>query len=574
VDIFDSLTATGVAWDPAGDADRDQQMRSLSTRRADGLEEKLSRLTVRPMRATASGNRRPAGRRRLTPAGPPSLAVVALNRLGFGPRVGDLEAFTAGGATDAGRLEAWLDAQLSPQSIEDTELEAKIAAAGFTTLEKSADELWADHILAEPEHKERVRPLDETARAAFLRAIYSRRQLLEVLTDFWHNHFNVYAWDYYTAPVWVAYDRDVIRGNAMGNFRKMLGEVAASWPMLYYLDNYLSSRAGPNENYARELFELHAMGAENYLGVVPQDEVARDAEDRPVGYVDGDVYEATRCFTGWTFDYDNGVFTHRDDWHDRFQKRVLAHSLAPDQPPLRDGQDVLDLLADHPGTARFISRKLCRRLIGDDPPESVVESAAAVFFAHRDATDQLKRVVETIVLSQEFSETWGEKVKRPFELVVSAMRAVDADLSFALDDKRTDSFLWLFERTGHLPFAWRAPDGYSDFKKDWLSTSPLTMSWRLLNWLVDQDHEDGSPVVDVVSETPESVTNPIELADFWIQRILGRSMTPADRQEVIDMMAQGRNPELAVPYRSDESARDRLRTMVALIMLSPDFLWR
>jgi uncharacterized protein (DUF1800 family) len=499
---------------------------------------------------------------------------MALNRLGFGPRAGDLEAFMAGGASDADRLEAWLEAQLEPQSIDDLELDARIAAAGFTTLGKSASDLWADHILADPEHKERVRPLYETARAVFLRAVHSRRQLLEVLADFWHNHFNVYAWDYYTAPVWVAYDRDVIRGNALGNFRKMLGDVAASWPMLYYLDNYLSSRAGPNENYARELFELHAMGAENYLGVAAQDDVAVDGQGRPVGYVDGDVYEATRCFTGWTFDYDNGVFEHREDWHDRFQKRVLGRSLPPDQPPLKDGQDVLDLLADHPGTARFICRKLCRRLVGDDPPESLVESAAAVFTAHRESPDQLKRVVRTIVLSTEFSETWGEKVKRPFELVVSAMRAVNGELTYSLDDSKTDSFLWLFERTGHLPFAWRAPDGYSDLMEDWLSTSPLTMSWRLINWLVDLEYEDGRPAVDVVAETPQSIQNPVELADYWIQRILGRSMTPADRREVVDMMAQGRNPELPVPYRTDESTRDRLRTMVALIMLAPDFLWR
>ena len=136
----------------------------------------------------------------------------------------------------------------------------------------------------------------------------SRRQLAEVLADFWHNHFNVYGPDSWAAPVWSHWDRVVIRGNALGNFRTMLGQVAEHPAMLYYLDNYTNTSAGPNENWARELFELNTLGAENYLGVKRQADVPVDGAGAPTGYVDDDVFEATRCFTGWTFDFDTGLF--------------------------------------------------------------------------------------------------------------------------------------------------------------------------------------------------------------------------------------------------------------------------
>ena len=130
------------------------------------------------------------------------------------------------------------------------------------------------------------------------------------MVDFWHNHFNVYAWDYWTAPVWVHYDRDVIRGHMLGNFRQMVEAVATSPAMRVDLDTSSNARSGPNENYARELFELHTLGVENYLGTKSQLQVPGFGDGNPVGYVDGDVYEATRCLTGWRVNnnsWENGV---------------------------------------------------------------------------------------------------------------------------------------------------------------------------------------------------------------------------------------------------------------------------
>jgi len=408
----------------------------------------------------------------------------------------------------------------------------------------------------------------------FLRAVHSKRQLVEVLADFWHNHFNVYGYEYWIGPLWTYWDRDVIRAHQLGNFREMLEAVAAGPCMLYYLDNYTSSSAGPNENWARELIELHTLGAENYLGVMRQVDVPLDGLGRPVGYVDDDVFEATRSFTGWTFDFDTGLFSYRADWHDHFQKTVLGEYMPPNQAQLADGRDVLDAVAFHPGTARHIAGKLCRRFISDDPPQNVVDAAAAVFESAQNDSDQLAQVVRSILLSDEFLTTWGEKIKRPFEVVVSAMRSAGAEFSFALDEGETDSLLWLYDQAGQPLFSWRAPDGYSDVKEDWQSTTPRVHLWRVCNWLVDVEDALDNHLMDVVAQTPAGVRSANELADHWINRILGRPLPAVDRLEIVDFMAQGFNPSLDLPIDSDSNTQERLRAMVGLIFMTPSFLWR
>ena len=511
----------------------------------------------------------------------PPVGVIALNRMAFGPRPGDLAAFQALGSTDGERLYAYIDQQLAPESIDDSELETRMTEAGFTTLTKSRAELWADHIVNDGgDYGYWTRPVREVERAAFVRAVHSKRQLVEVLADFWHNHFNVYAWGYPLYAMFVHYDRDVIRGNMLGNFRQMLEDVAKSACMLYYLDNYTNTRAGPNENWARELLELHTLGAENYYGVRRQSDVPKDSNGWPMGYVDDDVYETTRCFTGWTVANSDsgpggntGLFLYRDDWHDRFQKTVLGKFVPPDQEALKDGYDVLDRLAAHPGTGRYICRKLCRRLISDDPPESIVQSAAELFTAQKDAPDQLKQVVRHILRSTEFRSTWGQKIKRPFEAAVSALRAADADFTIMLGDDDSDSFLYYYDRMGQPLFSWPTPDGYPDFKAAWHSTTPMVMRWRLFNWLIDLRDDADAFRLDVLSQTPAGVRSPTDLADFWLNRILGRAASSTTRQQVIEFMAQGRNPDYDLPLDTDEDVQDRLRSMVALILMSPEFQW-
>ena len=499
--------------------------------------------------------------------------------MAFGPRPGDLDAFEALGNTEDERFEAYVEQQLDPGSIDDTDLDSRLA--GFPTLQKSVSQLWTDHLLgAGGDYLIQNQPFHESEAAVFLRAVHSKRQLVQVLSDFWFNHFNVFPEDVLVTSVFSHYEQDVIRANVLGNFREMLEAVATSPAMLFYLDNVASRNSGPNENFARELFELHTMGAENYLGVGLQSEVPRDGAGIPVGYVDADVFEATRCFTGWTFDDAGDVFLYRSDWHDRFQKSVLGQFLPQDQAPLEDGRDVLDLLADHPGTARYVARKLCRRRVSDSPSARLVEDTAGVFIAAKDAPDQLAQVVRSILLSSEFRSTWGGKVKRPFEVISSFLRALGADLkllSASHPDFSTDlisaGLKFLMSKTGHAPFAWKTPDGYPDTQQHWLGAASLIQGWRLMNYLLNVRGEDEVLWFDPVSDTPDGVRTSNALADFWIQRLLGRPMKTEDRKEIVAFLSVGRDPE--IPFSlADDAVQRRVRTMIGLIGMSPEFYWR
>ncbi|MEO7795747.1 MAG: DUF1800 domain-containing protein, partial [Thermoanaerobaculia bacterium] len=389
---------------------------------------------------TPMGGRRPALR---APLDFPGIALVALNRMGFGPRPGDVAAFNALGIDDDTRLAAYVQQQLNPDpnQANDTEYHQRRTGLngypdpGFTTLAKSLTQLWQDHEVANVQSN---RPVEETRLNTFLRMVYSKWQLREILADFWLNHFNVYGFENITQETFVHYDRDVIRANIFGNFRAMAESVTRSTSMLYYLDNYTNTRNGPNENWARELFELMTLGAENYFGVgaqavVPQWGVGvvwpagtpSAGEPIPAGYVDNDVYETARAFTGWGVSGTLGTFLYTASSHDNFQKAVLSLgqvNVPPNQADEKDGEDVLNMLAAHPGTGRHLARKLCRRLISDDPPQSLVETIGDLFTSLWQAPDQLKQVYEAILLSPEFKSIWGEKIKRPVEFSVSAMR--------------------------------------------------------------------------------------------------------------------------------------------------------
>ncbi len=513
---------------------------------------------------------------------PPSAAVIALSRLGFGPRPGDVDAFNALGATDAERLAAYLEEQLDPDSIDDSAAEAHIAQSGFTTLDKSLDQLWLDHVVNTDDWEVIMQPFWETELATFLRGIHSKKQLLEAMADFWHNHFNVYAYDYPFGSVWPHTDRDAIRAHALGNFRQLLEAVARTPAMLWYLDNAYNSLEDANENYARELMELHTLGAEAYLGSIPQGAVPVDAEGRPIGFVEEDVVAAARCLTGWTVsdrDWDpdignTGLFLYFDPWHDHDPKTVLGADLPANQPPMQDGWDLLDLLAEHPATARHVATKLCRRLLGDGAPEPVIDAAAATFAAHASAPDQLAQVVRTIVTSSEFTGTWGDKVKRPLEIAISAFRGAGGDLPFVLRNEATDYFLYAFYITGQPLFSWHPPNGYPDVKVAWNTTSPRVMCWRLANTLMMLYDDADNFYFDVLGQTPAAVRSAQDLVSFWTERILGQPAAAVEEAELVDFMAQGHNPSFDLPLDTDEATQDRLRALIALIFMSPSFLWR
>ncbi len=296
--------------------------------------------------------------------------------------------------------------------------------------------------------------------AKLLRAIYSTRQLHEVLVDFWFNHFNIYldkGQDHYMTT---AYERDAIRPYVLGKFRDMLEATAKSPAMLFYLDNWQSvapdtrpgrpgaNRRGLNENYGRELLELHTLGVDG-------------------GYTQKDVTEVARCFTGWTIAQPQrgGGFTFNARMHDKGEKTVLGVTI-PAGGGIEDGEKVLDIVAHHPATAHFISRKLAQRFVADDPPASLVDRMAATF---QKTDGDIREVLKTMLNSKEF---WSEgayrsKMKSPFEMVVSAVRAVNGDVDFAAPLANQVAQL------GEPLYRKQEPTGYSNSGKEWLNSAGL-----------------------------------------------------------------------------------------------------
>ncbi|MEM7128321.1 MAG: DUF1800 domain-containing protein [Chloroflexota bacterium] len=505
----------------------------------------------------------------------PELEVIAFNRMSFGPRPGDLEAFRSLGDTPDERHLAYVDQQLNSSSIDDSACEAILAQQGYMTLELNLSDTWTKYVLREGDENkqnDRYLPAKEVVRSAFLRAVYSKRQLDEVLADFWHNHFNVYAWNRWEGPTFRLYDRDAIRANMLGNFRQMLEAVAKSPTMLYYLDNQSNTGGEPNENYAREAFELHTMGAENYLGVLDPEQDADqifDGNGLPIGYIDYWVYGATTCFSGWRVNSETGQFEFDESAHFDYPKLVLGATIPPFQGE-KDGHDVLDLLVNHPGTARYVSRKLCRRFISDNPPEEVVQAAADVFYANRAAPDQLKKVVRTILLSDAFKITWGEKIKRPFEYVVSAMRGTNYDFD------AEQQFFWRYDPAGQPLYSWPAPDGFPDMKESWLGTMSFLQRMRITNYLMEWTFPDEHPMAKQRrfrpgEQTPSSLKSPRALIDYWSNRILGRALPVEESDAIVEFMASGRNWDHDLPQ---DDIEERLAYAIALILMSSVFMLR
>ena len=512
---------------------------------------------------------------------PISDELFIFNRLGFGPRIGDRETYESLGKTPARRFDRYVESQLNPGGIEDADFERRLKALKLETLSKPLDRLWREHMVSANALRERVKsanpnalkvdenalrqqPIRETEIATWLAAVYSKKQLNEILADFWHNHFNVYGWDGNIAPVFPHYDRDVIRLHLFGNFREMLEAVGKSPAMLTYLDNGLNQSGNPNENYARELFELHTLGAENYLGTKDREKVSGYFSGHPVGYVDGDVYEAARCLTGWRFENgknkteDTGAFQYFEGWHDRFQKVVLGRHLKEYESPMKDARDVFDLLADHRGTARHLSRKLCQRLISDEPSAKTVEKIAGVFHEHRKAKDQLRRVIHAILLTDEFKASRRQKLKRPFEAVASMLRATGAEFT------PTEAFQKEFQRGGQRLFQCRTPDGYPDDHLQWGGASSILERWRMANLIVSGSIEGVK--VDFEKVLPAKLHgDPAAFSSAVNAWILGRTAPDSVSREIAHYLSSGSGN-----LKSDE----RHFSAVALALMSPDFQWR
>jgi uncharacterized protein (DUF1800 family) len=433
-----------------------------------------------------------------------------LDRLAFGARPGDVARVRAMG------VDEWIALQLAPDRIPDASIDALVATA-FPTYNLPTRDLAAAALAGQQAIRQRARQLaaqgDSSAkrdvRAEVLRddpqlreqlqrarravtdvqsvklarAVASDRQLEEVMTDFWENHFSVFSGKGQTRVFLADFDRDVIRPRALGKFRDLLGAVAKSPAMLFYLDQFQSTvdsmhtplggaavrrarvqrplqpvrpaqqarpqqRArGLNENYARELLELHTLGVDG-------------------GYTQRDVIEVARALTGWTMNpRQGGEFTFRPQIHDADEKIVLGHRL-PAGRGIEDGEEVLDILARSPATAHFLAHKLAVRFVSDDPPPALVDRAAKTFLS----TDgDIRETVRTIVTSPEFFSraAYRSKVKSPFELVASALRAIGAPADTTPRSAQAVAFL------GAPIFGHQAPNGWPETGDAWMNAGAI-----------------------------------------------------------------------------------------------------
>lgn len=478
------------------------------------------------------------------PGPTPSLAVHLANRMAYGPCPGDVERIESLGFDD------YLGEQLASH-LPDPALDAALAQIATDTYNETLPQLWDRRNAT---YNETMKPFWQARDATWVRIINSKRQLFERTVEFWHNHFNVYGPDWPMRSLWTDWDK-LIRRNAYGNFRAMLEETAKHPCMLYYLDNYLSTDAGPNENYSRELFELHTLGINSYL--------------KPGGYVDEDVYEASRCFTGWTFETANtgtgrGQFKYVNDDHDRFTKYVLGQRIVHDQPALKDGRDVLDLIAYHPGTAYNIARKLCIRFVSDTPSETLISRVANAFMIHKNHESQIMLTLGELFHSDEFKNSRMTKFKRPIEWVASLMRALE------MPYVANSTFGYLYEGLGMPMWQYRAPDGYADDRLSWAHSNGLLQRW---NWIfrIASGWYTSSGIRFDASATPAWAETPEQIAKFWSDRVCGRELGAASRNAMRGFVAEGRNWNLAMP--GDEIEDKRVYAAV-LAAMSPEFMRR
>ena len=418
--------------------------------------------------------------------------VHVLNRLGYGPRPGEVDTVRRMG------IDAWIERQLDPGRIDDRRAEARVAALATATLptaelrkgyevprearreiQKKRAEMGENPSEADARRARREmvkkyagemkgsprQVVDELQQAKVLRAVYSERQLDEVLVDFWMNHFNVYASKGPERFLVGAYEREVIRPHAWGRFEDLLAATAKSPAMLFYLDNWLSSdpeatssmrrTRGLNENYAREIMELHTLGVDG-------------------GYTQKDVTEVARSLTGWTIAGLRGGgeprFTFNARMHDRGDKLILGRRVKGGGQ--EEGEQVIHMLAAHPQTARFISYKLARRFVADEPPAALVDRAAETF--RREGGD-IRAVLTTIVRSPEFlaPAVRASKVKTPLEFVASAVRAAGAEVTSAGELARRIALM------GMPLYQQQPPTGYKDTADAWVSTSGLLARMNL-----------------------------------------------------------------------------------------------
>ena len=431
---------------------------------------------------------------------------TALKRTSFGPHRDELASIKNLGITP------YLEQQLDHLNIDVSALEAEIASQFPLTLQTPAD-----LILNFPDNIFDV--ATQMIAATQYRQMFSQRQLFEIMVEFWSDHFNIHLVNGLGPTLKPYDDQQVIREHALGNFRDLLHASAKSSAMLFYLDNFIN-QAGPdgaNENYARELMELHTLGVDG-------------------GYTEFDVKEVARCFTGWTLRFpgdpggDYGEFVYVDAIHDNQAKLVLGNSIAMGGGQA-DGEQVLDILFSHPSTANFIATKLCRRFISDTPSQAAVDAVAAAF---TNSNGEIKDTLRALFATADFLGDADQKFTRPSEYLATLVRSLAPDTGYPPDKGTT----WFYAQNtlGQIPFYWPTPDGYPDQQSYWASTGGLLNRWRL-SFLSFAGIIPGVDVIDVDYTTMLNGANTLEtVVDTISEAVLMRPLSSDDRSTIVEWL--------------------------------------
>lgn len=459
--------------------------------------DKLLAQTLRLLSRDSVSSRRKTTGSPTTGGGPidPTLRAL-LNRATFG--------FSKAAYDEAALIgvDEYIEWQLAPDLIDDSAAEARLAI--YDTLTMSSQEIRDTYDMM------RNVPTLQLMEATTVRAVYSKRQLHQRMVEFWTDHFNIDITDGIASLLKTADDRDVIRQHAMGTFPELLNASARSAAMLWYLDNFANIVGRAQENYARELMELHTLGVSG-------------------PYTQEDVEEVARCLTGWTIQNtpNYGEFIFHAPFHDLGQKTVLGVTI-PAGGGESDGQTVLDMLAAHPSTARHIANKLCIHFLGYDPPEDIVESVKQTYL---DTNGDIKSMLRVILRVPVVEYLATPKMKRPLHMAASLLRSSDAEVANPL------IVVFYLIVMGHGPFLWPRPDGYPDTIEDWGAS--LLPRWQFASNLFD-----GSiPDVTVNAAALLATENPAPGAEASaINNILTGGMLSQEEEAELQQFIDGGTP--------------------------------
>ncbi len=461
---------------------------------------------------------------------PPDPDMLLLNRCSFGISRQMVRQIRRQGRN------RWLQQQLSPGKTDEAELEEWLR-------EQTPTIYMSEQELAELDQG--FRAANQLKQATLFRALYSRHQLYEVMVEFWSNHFSIYHRDGAVALLKTIDDREVIRRHALGRFRDLLHASSKSPAMLLYLDNHSNIAGTPNENYARELMELHTLGVGG-------------------GYTETDVREVARCFTGWALGHrkspDAGRFRFYPSRHDQGSKTVLGTHI-PAGGGIRDGEQVIDMLASHPSTARFISFKLARHFVSDAPPESLVQRMTRLFL---DTDGNIPSLLEEMLLSREFMDSPDNKLRRPLDFIIGALRVTAASLQRKSYPGLRDHLYAL----GQVPFEWVPPDGYPDTADYWTSTSGMLNRWNFSSALAGS-RLPGTELDYLELAGPRRT--PEAIVDRLAETLLHRPLTDAHRQNFINLLADTDRQQDTL---DDHEVEERLPLLIGLMLSSPYFQYR